>query len=61
MALHNLRCPYRDCFEFSVYAGLAKGNPNVELESILAMAEFTQKPIGRFQCELNTKEPANLN
>jgi phospholipid/cholesterol/gamma-HCH transport system ATP-binding protein len=53
--------PDVDCIEFSVYAGLAKGHPNVELESISEMAEFTQKPIGRFQCELNTKGPANLN
>ena len=43
--------PAVDCFEFSVLAGLAKGNPNVELESILEIAEFLQKPIGRFQCE----------
>lgn len=53
--------PDVDCFEFAVYAGLARGNPNVELESISEMAEFTQKPIGRFQCGLNTKGPANLN
>jgi phospholipid/cholesterol/gamma-HCH transport system ATP-binding protein len=53
--------PDVDCFEFSVYAGLARGNPNVELESISEIAEFTQKPIGRFQCGLDTKGPANLN
>jgi len=51
--------PDVDCFEFSVYAGLAKGHPNVELESISAMAEFTQKPIGQFHCGLNTKGPTN--
>ena len=53
--------PDVDCFEFCVYAGLARGNPNVELESISAMAEFTQKPIGRFQCGPNAEGPANLN
>jgi len=53
--------PDVDCFEFSVYAGLAKGHPNVELESISEMAEFTQKPIGRFQCGHTPKGPANLN
>jgi phospholipid/cholesterol/gamma-HCH transport system ATP-binding protein len=53
--------PDVDCFEFSVYAGLARGHPNVELESISEIAEFKQKPIGRFQCGLNTKGPANLN
>jgi phospholipid/cholesterol/gamma-HCH transport system ATP-binding protein len=53
--------PDIDCFEFSIYAGLAKGHPNVELESITEMAEFMQKPIGRFQCEIKDKGPANLN
>ena len=42
--------PYTDCFEITIFAGLAKGNPHVELESELEIAEFMQKPIGRFQC-----------
>ena len=53
--------PEIDCFEFSVYAGLARGRPNVELESITDMAEFMQKPIGRFQCEVKTERPTKLN
>ena len=53
--------PNMDCFEFSVYAGLAKGNPNVEIESITEMAEFTQKPIGHFQCEIKAKAPVKSN
>jgi phospholipid/cholesterol/gamma-HCH transport system ATP-binding protein len=53
--------PGIDCFEFSIYAGLAGGQPNVELESVTAMAEFVQKPIGRFQCELNAEGLSNLN
>ena len=53
--------PQIDCFEFSVYAGLARGHPNVELESITDMAEFMQKPIGRFQCEIKTEKPTKLN
>lgn len=53
--------PEIDCFEFSVYAGLARGHPNVELESITEMAEFMQKPIGRFQCEFKTQGPTDLN
>jgi len=53
--------PEIDCFEFSVYAGLAKGHPNIELESITEMAEFMQKPIGRFQCEINTEGTIDLN
>jgi phospholipid/cholesterol/gamma-HCH transport system ATP-binding protein len=46
--------PNADCFEFTIFAGLAKGNPHVELESELEIAEFMQKPIGRFQCDLST-------
>jgi phospholipid/cholesterol/gamma-HCH transport system ATP-binding protein len=53
--------PDIDCFEFSIYAGLAEGHPHEELESITRMAEFMQKPIGQFQCEIRTKGPANLN
>ena len=45
--------PEIDCFEFSVYAGLANGHPNVELESIMDIAEFMQTPIGRFECGIN--------
>ena len=44
--------PSVDCFEFSVLAGLANGHPEVEIESILEIAELRQKPIGRFQCEI---------
>ena len=53
--------PEIGCFEFSVYAGLARGRPNVELESITEKAEFMQKPIGRFQCEIKTERPTELN
>jgi len=53
--------PEIDCFEFSVYAGLAKGQPDIELESITEIAEFRQKPIGRFQCQIRTEGPTDLN
>ena len=53
--------PEIDCFEFSVYAGSAKGQPNIELASITKIAEFMQKPIGRFQCEIKTEGPTDLN
>jgi phospholipid/cholesterol/gamma-HCH transport system ATP-binding protein len=46
--------PKAECFEFSILAGLAKGNPHVELESELEIAEFMQKPIGQFQCAFTT-------
>ena len=38
------------CFEFSISAGLARGNPNVELDSIMEFAEFKKEPIAQFQC-----------
>ena len=53
--------PEIDCFEFSIYAGLAGGHPNVELESVTEIAEFMQKPIGRFQCEHDPKGPSKIN
>ncbi len=53
--------PEIDCFEFSIHAGLAKGHPNVELESITELAESMQKPIGQIQCEIKNTGPANLN
>jgi phospholipid/cholesterol/gamma-HCH transport system ATP-binding protein len=40
------------CFEFSISAGLARGNPNVELDSILAFADFNREPIAQFQCNI---------
>ena len=46
--------PSADCFEFTIYAGLAEGNPHVELESELEIAEFMQRPIGQFQCDFTT-------
>lgn len=45
--------PSVGCFEFSVLAGMADGDPDVTLESTLQTAELTQKPIGRFVCELH--------
>ena len=37
--------------EFSILAGRARGNPNVELQSVMEFAEFIQKPIARYRCE----------
>jgi hypothetical protein len=44
------------CFEFSIFAGLAKGNPYIEVVSKLEIAEFMQRPIGRLQ-----RDNRNLN
>jgi phospholipid/cholesterol/gamma-HCH transport system ATP-binding protein len=37
-------------FEFSVMAGLAQGNPQIEIESIMEFARFQQKELTRFSC-----------
>jgi phospholipid/cholesterol/gamma-HCH transport system ATP-binding protein len=44
--------PSVNCFEFSILAGLARGNPDIELESIMEFAEFKQKPIAQFSCKI---------
>ncbi len=44
--------PSIGCFEFSIYAGLARGKPNIELDSIMKAAEFKQKPIAQFTCDI---------
>lgn len=45
--------PNVDCFEFSILAGMAQGKPNLELESVIEFAEYKQKPIARFHCDIN--------
>ena len=40
------------CFDFTVSAGLASGNTNVELESVMSFAEFNQEPIAQFECTI---------
>ena len=44
--------PKVNCFEFSILAGLAQGKPNLELDSVMEFAEFKQKPIAQFQCDI---------
>ncbi|MGD8472249.1 MAG: ATP-binding cassette domain-containing protein [Desulfobacteraceae bacterium] len=48
--------PEVGCFEFSISAGLAQGNSNVELDSIMTFADFNREPIAHFQC--NIENPA---
>ena len=42
--------PSVSCFEFSISAGLAKGNSEVELDSVMEFAEDNREPIAQFQC-----------
>lgn len=44
--------PEMRCFEFSISAGLARGDANVELESIMEIAEFKKEPIAQFRCNI---------
>ena len=46
--------PEAGCFEFSISAGLAQGNSNVELDSVMAFADFNQEPIAHFQCNIES-------
>ncbi|MDQ5985757.1 MAG: Vitamin B12 import ATP-binding protein BtuD [Syntrophus sp. SKADARSKE-3] len=38
------------CQEFSILAGIAQGQPIVEMDSVIAFAKAHQKEIARFQC-----------
>jgi phospholipid/cholesterol/gamma-HCH transport system ATP-binding protein len=42
--------PSVSCFEFSISAGLAKGNSDVELDSVMEFAQDNREPIAQFQC-----------
>jgi phospholipid/cholesterol/gamma-HCH transport system ATP-binding protein len=44
--------PSVSCFEFSISAGLAKGNPDVELDSVMEFAEDNRESIAQFQCNI---------
>ena len=48
----GLELPEGQCFSFQVLAGLSKGKPQVELESIMEFARFNQREVARFQCEI---------
>jgi hypothetical protein len=41
--------------EFSVSAGMAQGNPQIEIESVMEFARFNQKEIARFKFESGGK------
>ena len=44
--------PAASCFEFSISAGLGKGNPDVELDSVMEFAAVNSEPIAQFLCNL---------
>jgi len=50
--IHEIQTENRskECFEFSVFAGLAEGKSNEEINQIIQKAQSQQKPIARFLC-----------
>ena len=40
------------CFDFGISAGLSRGKPSVELESIMEFARYKKRNIARFRCEM---------
>jgi phospholipid/cholesterol/gamma-HCH transport system ATP-binding protein len=41
----------KPCFEFYIFAGLAEGMTDQDIESVVASAESRRKAIARFECE----------
>ena len=44
------RAPSEKCVNFAIRAGIAEGQPNDEIESIIKSAKSQQKEIGRLRC-----------
>ena len=42
--------PVDQCFDFVISVGMAQGQPQVEIESVMEFARFDKKPIATFQC-----------
>jgi hypothetical protein len=42
--------PSVSCFEFSISAGLAGGDSDDELDSVMEFAQDNREPIAQFQC-----------
>jgi GGDEF domain-containing protein len=42
--------PSDQCFDFVISVGMAQGQPQVEIESVMEFARFDKKPIATFQC-----------
>jgi len=40
-----------ECVEFAILAGIAQGQPIVEIDSIIDSAKYQQKEIARFRCD----------
>jgi phospholipid/cholesterol/gamma-HCH transport system ATP-binding protein len=45
----------QECYEFTILGGLAQGNPQIELESVMEFARFKLEPIASFTCNIRRK------
>jgi phospholipid/cholesterol/gamma-HCH transport system ATP-binding protein len=45
----------QECYEFAILGGLAQGNPQIELESVMEFARFKLEPIASFTCNIRRK------
>jgi phospholipid/cholesterol/gamma-HCH transport system ATP-binding protein len=50
VATFHKEVPQDQCFDFVISVGMAQGQPQVEIESIMEFARFDKKPIATFQC-----------
>ena len=48
----GLRAPAGICIEFSIRAGIAQGQPDAEMDSVINSAKQQQKEIARIRCDL---------
>jgi phospholipid/cholesterol/gamma-HCH transport system ATP-binding protein len=46
------RAPAGECLEFSIRAGIAQGQPDAEMDSVINSAKQEQKEIARIRCDL---------
>jgi phospholipid/cholesterol/gamma-HCH transport system ATP-binding protein len=43
------------CFDFSISVGMAQGQSQIEIESVIEFARFNKQPLANFQCEARRK------
>lgn len=51
--MHEIQAqvPLKDCFSYSIFGGLAQGDPSEPIEPVVDEAISRQKSIGQFQCK----------
>jgi len=54
-SVFNERVNEDACFDFSISVGMAQGQSQIEIESVIEFARFNKQPIANFQCEARRK------